>query len=43
MVLLNCTINPFIYLIKYKDFQEALKVNVASEKKSVTEKWANAW
>ena len=25
MVFLNCTINPFIYLIKYKDFQEALR------------------
>ena len=25
MVFLNCTVNPFIYLIKYKDYQEALK------------------
>ena len=25
MVFLNCTINPFIYLVKYKDFQDALK------------------
>ena len=25
MVFLNCTINPFIYLIKYKDYQVALK------------------
>ena len=25
MVFLNCTINPFIYLIKYQDFQVALK------------------
>ena len=24
MVFLNCTINPFIYLINYKDFQKAL-------------------
>ena len=24
MVFLNCTINPFIYLINYKDFQQAL-------------------
>ena len=24
MVFLNCTINPFIYLINYKDFQTAL-------------------
>ena len=26
MVFLNCTINPFIYLIKYRDYQEALRV-----------------
>ncbi len=25
MVFLNCTINPFIYLLKYRDFQVALK------------------
>ena len=25
MVFLNCTVNPFIYLIKYKDYQKALK------------------
>ena len=25
MVFLNCTINPFIYLIKYRDYHEALK------------------
>ncbi len=25
MVFLNCTINPFIYLIKYRDYQKALK------------------
>ena len=24
MVFLNCVVNPFIYLIKYKDYQEAL-------------------
>ena len=24
MVFLNCTVNPFIYLIKYRDYQEAL-------------------
>ena len=40
MVFLNCTINPFIYLIKYKDFQEALKV-CCFRKKSVSEKSAN--
>ena len=26
MVFLNCTVNPFIYLIKYKDYQLALKL-----------------
>ena len=25
MVFINCTINPFIYLAKYQDFQTALK------------------
>ena len=25
MVFLNCTVNPFIYLFNYKDFQSALK------------------
>ena len=25
MVFLNCTINPFIYLIKYRDYQHALR------------------
>ena len=25
MVFLNCTINPFVYLTKYRDFQEGLK------------------
>ena len=26
MVFLNCTVNPFIYLIKYRDYQEALNI-----------------
>ena len=26
MVFLNCTVNPFIYLIKYRDYQKALKI-----------------
>ena len=26
MVFVNCTVNPFIYLITYKDYQEALKI-----------------
>ena len=25
MVFINCTVNPFIYLINYRDYQEALK------------------
>ena len=25
MVFINCTINPFIYLLNYKDYQEALR------------------
>ena len=25
MVFLNCTVKPFIYLVKYRDYQEALK------------------
>ena len=25
MVFLNCTVNPFVYLLKYRDYQEALK------------------
>ena len=26
MVFLNCIVNPFIYLIKYRDYQEALRL-----------------
>ena len=25
MAFINCTVNPFIYLIQYKDYQQALK------------------
>lgn len=25
MIFLNCTVNPFVYLIKYKEYQKALK------------------
>ena len=32
MVFLNCTVNPFIYLIKYKDYQEALRKCLGCEK-----------
>ena len=32
MVFFNCTINPFIYLIQYRDYQQALKHFVACKK-----------
>ena len=32
MVFLNCTINPFIYLVKSKDFQNALGEFLASKR-----------
>ena len=37
MVFMNCTVNPFIYLIKYRDYQEALKKILGCRKK--TEKY----
>ena len=33
MVFLNCTVNPFIYLIKYRDYQDALKIFFNCNKK----------
>ena len=33
MVFVNCTVNPFIYLIKYRDYQEALKLFFHCNKK----------
>ena len=33
MVFINCTVNPFIYLIKYRDYQEALKTFLHCDKK----------
>ena len=33
MVEFNSTVNPFIYLIKYKDYQEALKQLLGFKKK----------
>ena len=33
MVFLNCTVNPFIYLVKYRDYQSALKRLVGCERK----------
>ena len=39
MVFINCTVNPFIYLIKYKDYQEAFKhlfcFNISHESNSL--------
>ena len=32
MVFLNCTVNPFVYLIKYQDYQVALKQFFTKEK-----------
>ena len=32
MVFLNCTVNPFVYLIKYQDYQEALRYFFTKEK-----------
>ena len=32
MTCLNCTVNPFIYLIKYKDYQEALRYCCSRQK-----------
>ena len=40
MVIINSTVNPFIYLIKYRDYQEALRELLGfrkREKKSVLE------
>ena len=33
MVFLNCTVNPFIYLIQYRDYQEALKAFLPCNRK----------
>ena len=42
MVFLNCTVNPFIYLMKYRDYQVALKdlcgIGKSNEDKSDTKK-----
>ena len=36
MVFLNCIVNPFIYLIKYRDYQEALRYfSIVSKNKKV--------
>ena len=35
MVFLNCIVNPYIYLIKYRDYQEALRVFSTVSKKDL--------
>ena len=37
MVFLNCTINPFIYLVNYRDYQKALKSYVGCMRQENTE------
>ena len=37
MIFLNCTVNPFIYLIKYKDYQTALRKLFGYERKKPEE------
>ena len=37
MVFLNYTVNPFIYLIKYRDYQTALKKLFGCDKKNYSE------
>ena len=37
MVFLNCTVNPFIYILKYQDFQKALKKLLCCEKNKARE------
>ena len=34
MVFINCTVNPFIYLIKYRDYQQALKKLLGCRRKT---------
>ena len=34
MIFLNCTVNPFIYLVKYKDYQVALKLCLGCRKRA---------
>ena len=38
MVFLNCTVNPFVYLIKYQDYQKALKEFLGFKDKELQEK-----
>ena len=38
MVFLNCTVNPFVYLIKYQDYQKALKEFLGFKDKELPEK-----
>ena len=42
MVFINCTVNPFIYLIQYRDYQEALKVFLHCNKKQESKSSLNS-
>ena len=37
MVFLNCTVNPFIYLVNYQDYQKALKSCFGCQRQEDTE------
>ena len=37
MVFLNCTVNPFIYLIKYRDYQKALRSMITCNRQKLEE------
>ncbi len=37
MVFLNCAANPFIYILKYKEFQDAVRKVVLKKAPTVTE------
>ena len=41
MIFLNCTVNPFIYLIKYKDYQKALRTFFHCNKKHESDSSSN--
>ena len=41
MVFLNCTVNPFIYLMKYRDYQEALRLFLHCSEKAEADSSSN--
>ena len=38
MVCVNCTINPFIYILQYKEYQEALKTLICKNRLTLINK-----